>query len=315
MGQFVPELKTSNTAGQSGEDTKDIKNTVRNAVRDYAETVKQWDQDTEKHIVEAKGLSRLFTEPDQAVTNKDTLAALIFALAVTLAAAGAMGFLFTREAALRRQTAVQLELVRDEQGRLEQSVAKLTSEAEVRQGQIQKLTKELEEAGQKTAQFDQLRAVQEAEMIRIKNFYEVQITALKGIVRMRDQWAQNFQAQLEAIKRILERGAVSASVGAAVPEVAASVQSPSASMFNPNLASVPEGRVLAVDYVNRFLVTDLGPDNGAQAGKIIQIYRDREHLGQARIDRTYQDLSAATIINDDLLERVEEGDKAFLSSV
>jgi len=318
MAPFAEELKTSKTSGvqvgKPGEEAKDIKNAVRNAVRGYADTVKQWDKDTEKHIVEAKSLSKLFPGPDQGAENQGALLALIFALVVALAATGALGFLFTREAALRKQTAVELELARDEQLKLEQSVVKLRSDAQLWEGQIQGLKADLDEANQKAAFANEnMRVAQEAEMIRVKNFYEAQIEALKGVVRMRDQWAQSFGAQLEAIRRILERGAVSASVGAVVPPVVAPVENPAES--GPNLTSVPTGQILAVDYVNRFIVTNLGPAQGAKAGGFIQVYHDQEYLGQARIDRTYQDLSAATIVSDDLLEQVKEGDKAFLGLV
>ena len=299
------------------EEPKDIKNTVRNAVKGYAETVKQWDKDTEKHIVEAQTFSKLFVEPEPFNVGTAPTVALIFALVVMTGATGALGFLFTRESALRKQAGIQLELVQDEQSKLEQSAAKLRTDAELRQTEIQKLTLDLKEANARAALAGTVQSQNETEITRVRSFYEAQITALKEVVRMRDRWARNFQSQLEAIRRLLERSAVSGSVGAAVPQtstetLAPNVTAPSA----PPLATanVPvTGKVLAVDFGNRFIVTDLGPVQGAQAGSVIQIYHGQDYLGQARIDRTYQDLSAATVISDDLLERVQEGDQAFLT--
>ena len=335
MGQLADELKASGGDGgqverpvhdQGGnkltEEAKNIKDTVRNAVRGYAGKVKQWDKSADEPAAAEQSFSKLFMEPAKLNAGWVPNVALIFALVVAAAAAGALGFLFTRESAARRQMAVQLELTHDEQSRLEQSVAKLTSEAASQQSELQKLTLDLSEANAKAGLIDTMRSEHEAELGRVKTFYETQISALKEVVRMRGQLARTLQSDLETIKRILERGAVSATVGAAIPEtpVEASAEGVSELSARPATAGVgpvagkpATGQVLTVDRGNRFIVTDLGPAQGAHAGSVIQIYRGHEHLGEARIDRTYQDLSAATIISDYLLEQVQEGDKAFLS--
>jgi hypothetical protein len=319
MAPLADEFKISNASKAQVEnptqEAKNIKDTVRNAVRGYAEKMKQWDKSTDGPTTAGQSFSKLFMEPVKLNTGGAPNLALVFALVVAAAAAGALGFLFTRESAARRQMAVQLELARDEQSRLEQSVAGLTSDVEDQQSELQKSTLDLKEANAKAALIDTMRSEHEVELSRVKTFYETQISALKDTVRMRGQLARTLQSDLETIKRILERGAVSASVGAAVPDVSSETPAPSVSkpVAESTIASAERAaQVLAVDRENRFIVTDLGPAQGAHAGSFVQLYRGHEHLGQARIDRIYQNLSAATIISEDLLERVEEGDKAFL---
>lgn len=319
MAPLADEFKISNASKAQVEnptqEAKGIKDTVRNAVRGYAEKMKQWDKSAGESAAAEQSFSKLFMEPAKLDAGGAPNLALIFALVVAVAAAGALGFLFTRESAARRQMAVQLELAHDEQSRLEQSAAKLASDAEDQQSKLQKLTLDLSEANAKAVLIDTMRSEHEVELSRVKTFYETQISALKEVVQMRDQLARTLQSDLETIKRLLERGAVSATVGVAIPDTSSetSAQMVSQPTVESIIASAQRSaQVLAVDRENRFLVTDLGPAEGAHAGSFIQIYRGHKHLGQARIDRTYQTLSAATIISDDLLEQVQEGDKAFL---
>jgi hypothetical protein len=49
MAHFAEELKTSSATGKPGEETKNMKDAVKNTVRGYAETVKQWEKEKRGH--------------------------------------------------------------------------------------------------------------------------------------------------------------------------------------------------------------------------------------------------------------------------
>jgi hypothetical protein len=246
--------------------------------------------------------------------------ALVFGLVVAVITAGILGFFFTREAALRKQIGIELDLARGEQSRLEQSVAKLTSDAVNQRGDIKKLTAGLKEATTKASLIDMMKAEHETDLAKLKTFYEDQIAALKQLLQTREQTEHALRSEIDILKKALERGAVSAPIGAVAPQVSETIAPAASTPVAPSLETIqkpaghalPVGIVLVVDQKNRFIVTDLGPAKGVQPGSFIQIYHNEEYLGEARVERVHQSLSAATVVSDFLLENVKEGDQAFL---
>ena len=69
---------------------------------------------------------------------------------------------------------------------------------------------------------------------------------------------------------------------------------------------------MLVNRWHRFVIVNIGPSNGAQIGRTVEIYQNGKLLETGKIERVYQTLSAASIISEDVLERVNSGDAIYL---
>ena len=234
----------------------------------------------------------------------------------TLVVAAILLFLFAREFAIRKQTA--LELSRTEQARtqLELSLVQLQAEMANQREEINRLNEDLKAAQTKAALTDK---EYQAQILKIKSRYEVELIALRKALETKDTLISSLQSNLKSIREFLQRGgqapveAMSAITAGGVGPVQSVITS-GANLIPPPAEFRPtSGKILMVDKGHHFIVMDLGPSQGAQMGRFVQIYQNDRPLGEGRIDRVYQNLSAASIVSEDTLGRVAEGDQVILA--
>ena len=77
-------------------------------------------------------------------------------------------------------------------------------------------------------------------------------------------------------------------------------------VVNPNEGT--RGRVLSVDKEAEFVVSNLGLKQGVQTGSVFSIYRGDEYLGDVRVSRVQEELSAADIIPPFSSRKVRKND-------
>lgn len=233
------------------------------------------------------------------------------AIALLFVGAGAIGFLFVRESVLRRQAMTQLTKTEQARAGLEQSVSQLRIDVSHQKEEISRLVTELESANKKAAEVEQIRSKHEAELADMKKLYEGQIGELKKTLEDREGFIVSLQNSIQSLKERLE----------APSQEAASIQGAAA---EPSAVSVPiartagerpaSGKILMIDEKHRFIVVNIGPAQGAASGRFVQVYQGGQPLGQARIDRVYQNLCAATVVGEDVLKRARKGDLVFLTT-
>ena len=68
------------------------------------------------------------------------------------------------------------------------------------------------------------------------------------------------------------------------------------------------GKVITINRPYDFIVIDLGRRDGIQMGDMLKVHHDREVIGVVRVERVYETLSAAAILNDDVRLKVTETD-------
>ncbi|OGX04110.1 MAG: hypothetical protein A3G87_07460 [Omnitrophica bacterium RIFCSPLOWO2_12_FULL_50_11] len=236
-------------------------------------------------------------------------------LVFALLGAGAFAFLFVRESSLRQGAVSQLAQTEQERLELSQAVSQLRIEVAEQREEISRLVADLKAAHVKAGLVDTIRSDHEAELARMKAHYEEQTESLRSILQIRDEVITTFESNLNAIRELLKSNT------AAVEPRSAKAQAASGGRMSPARGirpagrpgvAVPTGRVLKVNPVQQFIVVNLGSNEGAQEGLYIQIYRGGTFLGEGRIDRVYQNLSAATIVSEDTLSSIQAGDKVFL---
>jgi septal ring factor EnvC (AmiA/AmiB activator) len=183
------------------------------------------------------------------------------------------------------------------QEQLAQAVAAqetLTRSIEDREREIGRVTKELEQirAQERTAtaqlfeiqgERDTLRQ-QLAGLERAKEDLETKVTELTS------------QSTVELDKVMVGQG-----------------QMPSLAMGDPSASSqsekpLPSGQVVVINREYDFIVMNLGKTQGLSVGQEFQIVRGDQVLGRVKVERVYEELSAAAILPDSKKDRIREGD-------
>ncbi|MBF0595129.1 MAG: hypothetical protein HQL22_09185 [Candidatus Omnitrophica bacterium] len=72
--------------------------------------------------------------------------------------------------------------------------------------------------------------------------------------------------------------------------------------------SAKEGRVLNVDSETEFLIFDLGGKNGIKQGDVMSVYRGKTYLGDVKVSRVQDEMSAADFIPPFSSRKVRKND-------
>ena len=266
-----------------------------------------------KNYARTKGvMKKLFpTSPGQEGTPRLFLAALT----LTLLGIALLSFFLIREFYKHQQTLLQLSQAVQVRSQLEQSLAQIRLEMTHQRKRIEKLGVELEKANAKAALIDQLRRDHETELARLQALYEGELADLRKLLETRENLMNRIQSHLESMRSTIQGGGY----GLGFPDMGPLTKAPPDSPGAPwGVTQVPghkriSGKVALVDRENRFIIITFGTVEGAAVGDFVKIYQGGAALEEGRIERVYPHLSAATIISEDTLARVQKGDSVFLA--
>jgi predicted RNase H-like nuclease (RuvC/YqgF family) len=73
-------------------------------------------------------------------------------------------------------------------------------------------------------------------------------------------------------------------------------------------AAAPDGEVVVVNREYDFIVMNLGRNHGLSVGQEFQVMRGDQVLGRVKVEKVYDELSAATILPESQKESIREGD-------
>lgn len=226
-----------------------------------------------------------------------------------------LSILFFRETSLRKQALSALAQAEQARAKLEVTLSQLRDEMVKQKDELVKMASDLQQAQEKAEQADLLRAQSDKELARVKVSYENQMTELRKTLRDRESVITSLEANLKSVRALLEgKGEAISSMTLAGPGgiTASGISFGSPGIIAKAYKPVP-GKVLMVDQRNRFIVVNLGPADGAQPSQFLRVYQGGIPLGEARIDRVYQNLSAATVLSEDMIQRVRKGDVVYLT--
>lgn len=234
-------------------------------------------------------------------------------LILVLIGSGTLGFFFYREYDLRQQTLNRLSQTESEKTILEQSIAQLKSDVRQQKEELEKLAVDLKSANEKAALVDSMRETQQKEIESITQTYESQIQSLRKALESRNGMIKSLESNLNNLRKLTGLQAEDASKMAVAGD--RNLRQPAEQNVVLKAPTSPKsgGKIVSVDQLHRFVIINLGQAEGADVGRFVQIYQNGKVLGSARIERTYQTLSAATILSDDTLNRVQTGDQVYLT--
>jgi len=70
-----------------------------------------------------------------------------------------------------------------------------------------------------------------------------------------------------------------------------------------------EGKVLVVNKEYDFAVINLGRKDGVKLNEVFSVYRGSDYLGDVKIEKLHDSMSAAAFVSTDLKDKIKEGDR------
>jgi predicted RNase H-like nuclease (RuvC/YqgF family) len=76
----------------------------------------------------------------------------------------------------------------------------------------------------------------------------------------------------------------------------------------------PEGKVLVVNREYNFAVINQGSKDGVSIGDIFKVYRGNKELGEIKIEKIHESMSAGTFLTPQIKDKINEGDRVMPSA-
>jgi predicted RNase H-like nuclease (RuvC/YqgF family) len=174
--------------------------------------------------------------------------------------------------------------------------------------QIEKLKMELTQQGDlKTELEDKLNRTQ-------KNLEGIQtkVSALEAKKIELESKIQNLETQAnQEIGQGVELGKIVVS-----PEVVAKPPQTqvAAKEKQEEVSSGSEGKVLVVNKEYNFAVINLGSKDGVKLNDVFSVYNNNKYIGDVKVEKTHDSMSAAGFGSIDMKDKISEGDKVVRKS-
>ncbi len=257
--------------------------------------------------------------PHMANTRASTVLLVIGFVMATLAA---VIFYVGRsdERAKRVWTEEQLQKVASAKEALEQERDELAKAKEALEGQLGDAQTQAKNLADQIAQEKRAREALTTELIQarrestdLKGRLETErkekltLTEDLGKAKQSYQALSNELTTLRQAKEALEKR-VKEMLAAQASEVEKIVVKPTADTPPAPTPMLLEGKVMVVNREFNFVVVNLGSKDGLQSGATVSISREGKPIATAQVERIYENMSAATVIDEAKKGSIKEGD-------
>ncbi len=238
----------------------------------------------------------------------------IFTL-LSIAGAGVAVFFQMQERAVRLAREKELRLVKAENTTLQDQLAEVTSLKEQLEGELTEAKTNLQQtveqlAEEQKAKDELAKAVEgrQEEVDRLSKDLEqvrAERTQLTQRIAQLTEQQKTLQAQLnqtETAKTELEDKVLELSQAQPTVELETVV------VTDGGAAGASAGQVVVVNREYDFVVMNLGKNHGLALGQEFQVVRDNQILGRVKVEKIYDELSAAAILPQSKKESIREGD-------
>lgn len=204
------------------------------------------------------------------------------------------------------QTNTQLETVKEELAKTIEAKTSLAQAVEARQNEIDRLAKELGQVSSRAQEVTaQLTALQEDKNSAQSRISELQTENEALEARVSELFAR---PTVELEKVVVSSASNETSKLSFNNELFNPVSSRNALSDASSISSSGAGEIIVVNREYEFVVMNLGKNHGLSIGQEFQILRGNEILGRVKVEKVYDELSAATILPDSLQGKIREGD-------
>ncbi len=212
-----------------------------------------------------------------------------------------------------KKTISQLESkLKDAQTNIDTLTSSLEQETKVKQEvlvQAQQLRADLEQ--QKRLRADLEAKVTQAQLDAQKNKAQLQELESKKAqleVKLKDLEAQAAQTQPIAQAQGVELGTIV--VGPEAGNVSAQAAGSSPAEYPKSKTAGPlEGKVLVVNKDYNFVVINLGTKDGINTGNVFSLYHNNKYIGDIKVEKIHESMSAADFETASIKDVVSEGDR------
>ena len=247
---------------------------------------------------------------------------LLGVLAVLASAvAGVAVTMQMHERDLRLKKERELLLLKSENESLQQQVSEVRQAKQQVEAEATRLKTQLEQAASQLAEAVRAKEAlaasvdeRQQEVTRLSKDLEQIRSEREGVARQIDQLRsqqdtlQEQLAQAEQAKADLEAKVSELSEQPTVELEPVVVTNPQGAAA-PALAPASNGQVIVVNREYDFIVMNLGRNQGLEIGQEFQIVRGQEVLGRVKVEKIYDELSAAAILPNSKKEAIREGDE------
>ncbi|MFA5145524.1 MAG: hypothetical protein WC723_05925 [Candidatus Omnitrophota bacterium] len=169
-------------------------------------------------------------------------------------------------------------------------------------GRLEALTK-VEQLKEDLAQQKRLRSDLENKIIDAQSDLNKTQDQLKSLTSQKDELETKIK-DLEAKSKEVELGNIVVS-----PESKAAQQPASDKKALNAKSGGLEGKTLVVNKDYNFMVINLGSKDGVSLDDMFSVYHNNKYVGDAKVERVHDSMSAAGFLFTDMKDKVNEGDK------
>lgn len=257
---------------------------------------------------------------------KVPLVLLIVLIFLSLVLAGGIYYLFQKERSKNIDLKAELD---DVNAKYSLTETKLNSSEKL----ISELNSKLQEASLRVERLNtdlkrELTSKQEAvtklEQLRVdlEKQKELRLDLEKKLSKVQGELS-NAQAQLSALetqKKFLETKVKDLENQTSPVELGQIVVGPSDNTAQTTsggfiedeiMSTGPEAKVLVVNKDYNFAVLSLGSKDGIKLGDIFSIYHNKQYLGDVKVEKIHDSMSAAGFLSQNILAQISEGDRAI----
>jgi len=215
-----------------------------------------------------------------------------------------------------KQTAAQLDTqLRDTKTQTEFLSEELKKEKKLSQDtlmELQQVKISLEQQKKLKADTEQKLTQSQADLKK----FQAQLKTLEGKkVELENKIKQMEEAKSEKV----ELGTIVVEQQEEAPALPQSAKTPATTKITPAKAkpsgsSALEGKVLVVNKDYNFVVINLGSRDGVNTNDLFSIYRKNKYIGDIKVEKVHDSMSAANFTSADIKDKVQEGDKVALKN-
>ncbi|HOW59281.1 MAG TPA: hypothetical protein PLO78_06110 [Candidatus Omnitrophota bacterium] len=175
--------------------------------------------------------------------------------------------------------------------------------------ELRNLSEELKSVRKKETVLSANEKSYRSELMRITAQYEIQLDTMRQQIAGRDEIIMALKAQIKAFEKIIDESGFAGVAGAA-SHMAVRGQASMSFQDNPSA----NGKVTLIHDRYRFIVINMGAQQGARFGQRVNIYQEGRKITEGVVDRVYPTISAVTISDRFGLSMIREGDAISFSN-
>lgn len=254
---------------------------------------------------------------------------LIILILITLALAGGAFHLFQKEKLKSMALREELQDVRAKEKIIESKLEDSKKELAKMEMQLRESKSQVDFLGSELQSEKKLKQESAVQLEQLKVELEGQKSAKAQVEEKLNQSQQTLETlqtefkQLEDKKAELEvklggleeKQPQDVELGTIV--VAGQEQQPAAEAAAEAAADIPsslEGKILVVNKDYNFAVINLGSKDGVNINDIFSVYSKNKYIGDLKVEKVHESMSAANFLSPDIKDKVREGDKVTIKN-